>query len=134
MFKTILNANDGSGPAFKALELARDLAKQNKSELQMASVEEVASFPEPIGEVETERQNADHRYKHVLKRAKAMAKEKGVTLETHVLIGHPQRSIAGELGADLLVIGATAIRRCMKECSEAGPTGSFSWHHAPFWS
>jgi nucleotide-binding universal stress UspA family protein len=107
MFKTILNANDGSGPAFKALELARDLVKQNKSELHMASVEEVASFPEPIGEVETERQNADHRYQHVLKRAKAMAKEKGVTLETHVLIGHPLRSIAGELGADLLVIGAT---------------------------
>jgi len=110
MFKSILNANDGSGPAFRALELALDLAKQNNSELHMASVEEVASFPELIGEVETERQNANNRYKHVLKRAKAMATEKGVTLETHVLIGHPVRSIvdlAGELGADLLVIGAT---------------------------
>ena len=76
MFKTILNANDGSGPAFKALELARDLAKQNKSELQMASVEEVASFPEPIGEVETERQNADHRYKHVLKTRRRWPKKR----------------------------------------------------------
>jgi nucleotide-binding universal stress UspA family protein len=110
MFKKILNANDGSGPAFKALEFAIDLARQNKSELHMASVEEVSSFPELIGEVETERQNADRRYKEVLKRARAMAREKGVTLKTHVLIGHPVRSIvdlAGELGADLLVIGAT---------------------------
>lgn len=110
MFKRILNANDGSGPAFKALELALDLARQNKSELHMASVEEVVSFPELIAEVETERQNADSRYKHVLKRAKAMAREKGVALQTHVLVGHPVRSIvdlAGELGVDLLVIGAT---------------------------
>jgi nucleotide-binding universal stress UspA family protein len=110
MFKIILNANDGSDPAFKALKLALDLAKQNKSELHMASVEEVVSFPELIGEVETERKNADHRYKQVVKRAKAMAREKDVRLETHVLIGHPVRSIvdlAGELGADLLVIGAT---------------------------
>ena len=110
MFKKILNANDGSGPAFKALELAIELARQNKSELHMASVEEVSSFPELIGEVETERENADQRYKEVLKRANAMAREKRVTLETHVLIGHPVRSIvdlAGELGADLLVIGAT---------------------------
>jgi nucleotide-binding universal stress UspA family protein len=110
MFEVILNANDGSGPAFKALEFALDLARQNKSELHMASVEEVAAFPELIGEVETERKNANHRYKQVLKRAKSMAAEKGVTLVTHVLIGHPVRSIidlAGELGADLLVIGAT---------------------------
>jgi nucleotide-binding universal stress UspA family protein len=110
MFKRILNANDGSGPAFKALALALDLARQNKSELHMASVEEVVSFPELIAEVETERQNADSRYEQVLKRAKAMAREKGVKLETHVLVGHPVRSIvdlAGELGADLLVIGAT---------------------------
>ena len=110
MFKKILNANDGSDPAFKALALALDLASQNKSELHMASVEEVASFPELIAEVETERKNADHRYKQVLKRAKSMAAEKGVTLVTHVLVGHPVRSIidlAAELGADLLVIGAT---------------------------
>src|ERR1019366_3221797 len=110
MFKKILNANDGSDPAFKALALALDLARQNKSELHMASVEEVASFPELIAEVETERKNADHRYKQVLKRAKSMAAEKGVTLVTHVLVGHPVRSIidlAAELGADLLVIAAT---------------------------
>jgi nucleotide-binding universal stress UspA family protein len=110
MFKKILNANDGSGPAFKALALALDLATQNKSELHMASVEEVVSFPELIGEVENERHAADRRYRNVLKRAKAMAAEKDVRLETHVLVGHPVRSIvdlASELGADLLVIGAT---------------------------
>ncbi|HEX9587604.1 MAG TPA: universal stress protein [Bradyrhizobium sp.] len=110
MFRRILSANDGSGPAFKALALALDLAKQNNSELHMASVEEVVSFPELIGEVENERHAADRRYRNVLKRAKAMAAEKDVRLETHVLVGHPVRSIvdlASELGADLLVIGAT---------------------------
>ena len=126
MFKKILNANDGSGPAFKALALALDLARQNKSELHMASVEEVVSFPELIAEVETERQNADSRYKQVLKRAKAMATEKGVTLETHVLVGHPVRSmvdLAGELGADLLVIGATTRRnRCSSAATSSRTT------------
>ena len=110
MFKKILNANDGSDPAFKALALALDLARQNGSELHMASVEEVVSFPELIAEVESDRQAADRHYKHVLKRAKTMAAEKDVRLQTHVLVGHPVRSIidlAAELGADLLVIGAT---------------------------
>ena len=112
MFKRILNANDGSGPAFKALALALDLARQNNSELHMASVEEVVSFPELIAEVENERHAADRRYKNVLKRAKAMAAEKDVKLQTHVLVGHPVRSIvdlAVELDADLLVIGATGL-------------------------
>lgn len=110
MFKKILHANDGSDPAFKALALALDLARQGKSALHMVSVEDLASFPELIGEVEIGRQAADRRYKGVFKRATTMAKKKSVKLDTHLLTGHPVRSIvdlAGELGADLIVIGAT---------------------------
>jgi hypothetical protein len=42
--------------------------------------------------------------------------------------------LAGELGADLLVIGAIAIRWLMNGCLEVEPTGSFIWHLARFWS
>lgn len=45
-----------------------------------------------------------------VQRANAMAAEHGVKLQTHVVAGHPVRQIvdlAGELEADLLVIGAT---------------------------
>ena len=46
----------------------------------------------------------------MLQRARALAEHQGIKLQTHVLAGHPVRDIvelAGELQADLLVIGAT---------------------------
>ena len=46
----------------------------------------------------------------VLQRAKTLAGEREVTLQTHVLAGHPVRDVvelAAGLKADLLVIGAT---------------------------
>jgi hypothetical protein len=45
MFSTILQANDGSEPAFEALRLAIALAKQNCSELHMVCVEEIEYMP-----------------------------------------------------------------------------------------
>ena len=51
MFATILHANDGSEPAFKALLRAIELAEQNKSSLHMALVEEVPSMPDFIEEI-----------------------------------------------------------------------------------
>jgi nucleotide-binding universal stress UspA family protein len=51
------------------------------------------------------------RYFHVvLQRARSMAEQSQVDVHTHVLAGHPVRDIvklATEIGADLLVIGAT---------------------------
>ena len=46
----------------------------------------------------------------VLQRARAIAEQQGMTLQTHVLARHPVRTVvelARELEADLLVIGAT---------------------------
>ena len=86
MFKKILHANDGSEPAFQALQLAITIGKQ------MA------------------RGIAARRFHPVLQRARAMAEQQGMTLQTHVLAGHPVRTVvelARELEADLLVIGAT---------------------------
>jgi nucleotide-binding universal stress UspA family protein len=76
----------------------------------MISVEEIDYMPTFIEEVREETGTAARRFHSVLQRARAMAQEKGVKLQTHVVAGHPVRAIVGhaaELKVDLLVIGAT---------------------------
>jgi nucleotide-binding universal stress UspA family protein len=76
----------------------------------MVSVEEISYMPDSIEEVREETGTAARRFHSVLQRARAMAEERHVHLQTHVLAGHPVRDIVGlaaELKADLLVIGAT---------------------------
>jgi nucleotide-binding universal stress UspA family protein len=110
MFAKILHANDGSVHAFNALSFALKIAGQNSSELHMVSVEEIPYMPEYIEEVREETGIAARRFHAVLQRARAMAEEHHVKLQTHLLAGHPVRDIielAAELGVDLLVIGAT---------------------------
>jgi nucleotide-binding universal stress UspA family protein len=110
MFTRVLHANDGSDGAFKALATALDLARLAGGELHMVSVEELPQFPETIGEVKAEKAVANHRYRDVIRRARAMAEQHNVKIEVHVVTGHPVRAIvdlAERLGADLLVIGAT---------------------------
>lgn len=110
MFSKILHANDGSEHAFHALALALALAKQNNSELHMISVEEIDYMPEFIEEIREETGTAARRFHKVLQRARGMADESRVKLDTHVVAGHPVRDIvelAKELKVDLLVIGAT---------------------------
>ena len=109
MFKRILHANDGSNHAFKALSLALDIARQNNAELHMVSVEEIPYIAEFIEEIREEKGVAARRFRAVIQRANAMAEERGAKLQTHVLTGHPVRSVvdlAAELQVDLLVIGA----------------------------
>jgi nucleotide-binding universal stress UspA family protein len=110
MFNKILHANDGSEHAFQALSLALGIARQNNSELHMVSVEEIDYMPEFIEEVRQETGTAARRFHTVLQRARALAEEHQVKLQTHVLAGHPVRDVvelAAELKTDLLVIGAT---------------------------
>ena len=110
MFKIILHANDGSEGAGKALTLALGLAKQAGAELHIVCVEEISEFPETIGEVKNEKRLGDRRYRPILRRAESLAEAQGVNVVSHILTGHPVRDIimlAGELRADLLVIGAT---------------------------
>jgi nucleotide-binding universal stress UspA family protein len=109
MFGKILHANDGSENAFRALELALAIAKQNNSQLHMISVEEIAYMPEFIEEVREETGTAARRFHGVLQRARKLAQDAQVQLDTHVLPGHPVQTIvvlATELNVDLLVIGA----------------------------
>lgn len=110
MFRTILHANDGSESAFHALSLALAIARQNNSELHMVSVAEIDYMPEFIEEVRQEVGTAARRFHTVLQRARALAEDHQVKLQTHVLTGHPVRDVvqlAAELKVELLVIGAT---------------------------
>jgi nucleotide-binding universal stress UspA family protein len=44
MFRKILHANDGSEHAFRALSLALHMAKQDRADLHMVSVEEISIY------------------------------------------------------------------------------------------
>jgi nucleotide-binding universal stress UspA family protein len=110
VFRKILHANDGSEHAFRAFAVALAMAKQNNSDLHMVSVEEIDYMPEFIEEVREETGTAARRFHKVLQRARAMAEDSHVKLDTHVIAGHPVRDIvelAKELKVELLVIGAT---------------------------
>jgi nucleotide-binding universal stress UspA family protein len=109
MFGRILHANDGSEHAFHALALAVSIARQNNSELHMVCVEEIDYMPEFVEEVQQETGTAARRFHKVVQRARMLAEQSRVTLETHVIPGHPVRDIvelATTLKVDLLVIGA----------------------------
>ena len=69
MFGKILPANDGSDPAFRALALALDIAKQNSAALHVVCVEEVPYMPEHIEEVRV----AGRRFHGVLQKARSLA-------------------------------------------------------------
>jgi nucleotide-binding universal stress UspA family protein len=76
----------------------------------MVSVEEIDYMPEFIEELRQQTGTAARRFHAVLRRARAMAEEHQVKLQTHVLAEHPVRDIvalAVELKAELLVIGPT---------------------------
>jgi nucleotide-binding universal stress UspA family protein len=108
MFRKILVANDGSAGAQAALSAAIDLALKCGGELHMICIEEIPRFAATIDEIEEEKDEAGLRFTAVIKRAKELAGQKGVSLETHLLAGHPVPSIVEFLRAgtfDLLVVG-----------------------------
>jgi nucleotide-binding universal stress UspA family protein len=110
MFKTILHANDGSKPAFKALQLAIALAEQNAATLHLVCVEEIPPMPDYIEEVREATGSAARRFRPIVEQARLLAERSDVKMRVHVVSGHPVRVIlelVGEIQADLLVIGAT---------------------------
>jgi nucleotide-binding universal stress UspA family protein len=107
-FDKILHAIDGSKHSFQALKLALALAKLNNSELHTVCVEELP-YPGPVDENRPVTREVGGRIEMVLEKARAMAEQSQVTLQTHVLAGRPVHVIvklAADLDADLLVFGA----------------------------
>jgi nucleotide-binding universal stress UspA family protein len=110
MFKTVLHANDGSEPAFRAFVFAVDVAKQNAAALHLVCVEEIPPMPEFLEEIREAKGTAARRFHTVVERARQVAAAADLDLKVHVLSGHPVRVIVDlvpKVGADLLVIGAT---------------------------
>ena len=108
MFRRILHANDGSDHAFNALKLALSLAKKDAAELHMVSVEERGHMPELSEEDDTAATTV--RFDKTLQQARSLAEKSHVKLLTHVLVGHPARSViklANDLSADLIIVGAS---------------------------
>jgi nucleotide-binding universal stress UspA family protein len=96
MFGKILQANDGSDRAFKALAVALDLARRYQSELHMICVEEMPNLPVTIDEIIEERLDANHVFRPVVKRARDLSdltRLQGIALVTHLVAGRPVRSI-----------------------------------------
>jgi nucleotide-binding universal stress UspA family protein len=112
MFRKILNANDGSENAFRALDMARDLAARYTAELHMIIVEEVPSLPDTdmIDEIEQAKAREDKLVRGEVRRAHAIAARHDVRISCHVYTGHVVRTVVGfanDNAFDLLVIGAT---------------------------
>lgn len=108
MHKKILHGMDGSESAYKALREAIDLSKRYGAELHTISVEEMPRYPGTISEVVEEKVIANAVYGEVIARAREMAKQEGVDLHSHVVVGHEVRTILEFIkqhGFDLLVIG-----------------------------
>jgi nucleotide-binding universal stress UspA family protein len=114
MFDKILHANDGSQSAIQAFSLAVEIAQQNNSELHMVCVEEIDYMPEFIEEIREETKTAAQRFRKIIQQSRVLAEEKHIRLHTHVVAGHPVRTVvalAAELNANLLVVGARGHSR-----------------------
>lgn len=105
--KRILVAHDGSKDADDAFASALDFAALCGARLQVVSV---ATPPEPPTRVETEAtlEAATQHYEEVFEGLRRRANERGVNLETRVLVGHAAEqilSLAADTNADLIVVG-----------------------------
>ena len=103
----ILVGHDGSHDAETAFEDALDLAALARARLTVVSV---ASPPEPPTEVETQAaiEMATRHYEELFDGLRRQAQERNVTLETHVLVGHPADQIlkaAARYGVNMIVVG-----------------------------
>lgn len=108
MFKKILVASEGSAGAARALSSAINLAKTHGADLHMICVEELPSFPASVDELIEEEADANHVFAAITTQAEAQAQALGIKLTTHVVVGHPVKTIAEFVereAVDLLVVG-----------------------------
>jgi nucleotide-binding universal stress UspA family protein len=108
MHKKILHGLDGSAGSFRALEEAISLAQSSGAELHCISIEEVPRYAETVGETVEEQAVAVGKYTADVAQARQMASSRGITITTHVFVGHEVKTIIEFIrqnGFDLLVIG-----------------------------
>ena len=111
MFTKILTAVDGSEISGRAVERAAELAKQSGAELHLIYVID-AGFISP-GPGDSVRDLVHQRFetegKDALEKFTAKAKDAGVSVESHLEVGHAGNTIikkAEELACDLIIVGS----------------------------
>jgi nucleotide-binding universal stress UspA family protein len=108
MIRKIAVGFDGSDGAWKALQEAVRLARLEKAELWVISIEELPRYPGAPSEVNEEKEATNHYLHTIHQEAATLANREGVTLHTDIRIGHPARGLVdyvSERGIDLLVLG-----------------------------
>jgi nucleotide-binding universal stress UspA family protein len=108
MFRKMLVATDGSTGGEKALAAALELARRLEIGLDMICVEETPRFPASIDEITEALSDVGGMFDKVVASAMILAKDQGVPLAPHIVVGHPVPSIVDFVqrgGYDLVVVG-----------------------------
>ena len=108
----ILLAYDGSAGSHKALVWAVDLAVRLGSAVVAVSVVKPPEFSSSIDEVDEWYADGEKQYRPLLQEAAAYGEERGISLQTEMLKGHPAESLmryALDCKADLIVMGTRGM-------------------------
>lgn len=104
----ILVALDGSEVAFRALRCALSLAQRLGAELHSASIEEIARHEGAVLPMSDEGEWGDSAFAPAIRTAREGARQAGISLHPHVIIGHEVKAIVQFIQSsrfDLLVVG-----------------------------
>jgi nucleotide-binding universal stress UspA family protein len=132
-FRWILVGYDGSRPSEKALEVAFGLANQLDSTVEVVAV---VQPPEPAPSVELHAVLDDGRehYEKALRGIAQVANEKGIRIETDVIVGHAAEQIiqrAERSRADLIVLGHRGISKFEKLIMGSVSERVLAYAHCP---
>lgn len=115
MFSRILVGLDGSAAARHALEQALEMARLVGGQVTVLAVgERLPAYAATVGEMDDEQAFKGEYFRKILDEARRLAVEKGVPLETRIVLGHPAEQLvraAKEGGHSLIVIGHTGHSR-----------------------
>ncbi|MFZ5446121.1 MAG: universal stress protein [Myxococcota bacterium] len=136
MIKNILVGVDGSKPSVEAAHYAMGLAEQTQAKLTFLFVIETPQVI-PVGPLSGYVTTSSPRSQEDVKRAEALveqiAREKpGLHITTRVELGTPAEvlcDVAGQLGAELLVVGARGHNAAQRLL--VGSVSDRVVHHAP---
>ncbi|HEY6411115.1 MAG TPA: universal stress protein [Ktedonobacteraceae bacterium] len=111
MFRKILLAYDGSAGVKRALDVALELTSTFGTELWALAVEErLPHYAATVGEMEEEKEFANHFFQEALSIADLRALKARVELKSEIRAGHAARIIVAftkEGGFDLVVLGSS---------------------------
>lgn len=110
--KKMVVAYDGSTGSQKALAWAVDLAAKLQSDVVVVMVVKPPEFSSSIDEVDEFYADGEKHCRPLLEKAMAYGEERGLTLQTEILHGHPAESLvryATDRKADLIVMGTRGM-------------------------